>query len=246
MIQWLGPIVGSYQTGVTSMKLRYLAIVALAALLGGCASYGYRGGSGDYYYGQSARSGYYGAPYGSVGYGTYGGFHGSVGYGYPGVYYGRSYWPTRYYGHRYPAYGYYPPYYYGRPIVRPPRPGHDRPPRESRPGAPWRNLQGVTRVEHRERPQRVEGRPASGIRGQGQRERIQPSIRPAEAQRSRTSPWRAASSSQSGSRPARATPAPTRQSSPPTRQRAAPAPSQRSVPSRAGSRDSDRSRIQER
>src|SRR5690554_5321840 len=147
MIQWLGPIVGSYQTKMTSMKLRYLAIVALAALLGGCASYGYRGGSGDYYYGQSARSGYYGAPYGSVGYGTYGGFHGSVGYGYPGVYYGRSYWPTRYYGHRYPAYGYYPPYYYGRPIVRPPRPGHDRPPRESRPGAPWRNLQGVTRVE---------------------------------------------------------------------------------------------------
>lgn len=215
------------------MKIRYLVIAALAALLlGGCATYGYRGGSGDYYYGRS--SGHYGAPYGSVGYGTYGGFYGSVGYGYPGYYYGRSYWPrSRYYGfgYRQPYYGgyYYPPYYYGRPVVRP-RPGNDRP-RDDRPNAPWRNLQGVTRVEHRERPERVHTSPA-GIRTQGRAERIQPSIRPQAQQRSRTSPWRAA-------------PAPQRQSSPPQRQRATPAPSRRATPA-AESRDSDRSRIQER
>ena len=81
------------------MKVRYLIVTALAALLlGGCATYGYRGGSGDYYYGRS--SGYYGAPYGSVGYGTRGGFYGSVGYGHPGYYYGRGYWPrAHYYGY---------------------------------------------------------------------------------------------------------------------------------------------------
>ena len=210
------------------MKIRYLVIAAAALLLGGCASYGYRGGSGDYYYGQSSGSGYYGAPYGSVGYGYgryHGGFRGSVGYGYP------RYYHRHYYGHGYPYYGYYPGYYYGRPIVVRPRPDHDRP-REDRPNAPWRNLQGVTRVEHRERPERINTSPA-GIRGQGQRERIQPSIRPAEAQRSRSSPWRAA--------PA----APSRQSSTPSRQRAEPAPSRRAVP-RSESRDSDRSRIQMR
>ena len=60
-----------------------LATAALAvALLSGCTSYGYRGGSGDYYYGRGAAAhpGYYGygAPYGSVGYGTRGGFYGSI------------------------------------------------------------------------------------------------------------------------------------------------------------------------
>lgn len=251
MIQWLGPMLGPCQTGAIAMKIRYLAIAAFAALLlGGCASYGYRGGSGDYYYGQSSGSGYYGAPYGSVGYGRYGGLYGSIGYGYPRSYYYGGYWPRYYYGHRYPAYGYYPPYYHGRPIVRP-RPGHDRP-RETRPNAPWRNLQGVTRVEHRERPQRVGSPPASG-RAQGQRERIQPSVRPprpAEAQRSRTSPWRAGPAQRSsGSRPERvraapapARPAPARQSSPAPRQRSAPAPARRS--SATGHRESERRRIQ--
>lgn len=266
MIQRLGPMLGSNQTGAITMKIRYLAIAAVAALLlGGCASYGYRGGSGDYYYGQSAGSGYYGAPYGSVGYGTYGGFHGSIGYGYPGTYYRRSYWPSYYsYGHRYPTYAYYPPYYYGRPIVRP-RPGNDRPPRESRPNAPWRNLQGVSRVEHRERPQRVDVRPVgNSARAQGQRERIRPSIpnaRRPEAQTSRNSPWRAGQArQQSGQRPSqsvprpqrsgprpdrvRSAPAPSRQSSPPSRQRMSP-PS-RSGRAETGSRDSDRGRIQRR
>ena len=111
------------------MKIRYLIVTALAALLlGGCATYGYRGGTGgDYYYGRSSGTGYYGAPYGSVGYGSYGGYggvYGSVGYGYPRGYSRYSYWPGSYYGSRY--YGYYPPYY-GRPIVRP-RPIRPRPP----------------------------------------------------------------------------------------------------------------------
>lgn len=221
------------------MKIRYLVIAAVALLLGGCASYGYRGGSGDYYYGQSSGSGYYGAPYGSVGYGTYGGFRGSVGYGYPS-YYRRSYWPRHSYGYGYGHRGYYPGYYYGRPIIVRPRPDHDRP-REDRPDAPWRNLQGVTRVEHRERAQRVGTSRPAGIRTQGQqRERIQPSIRPAETQRSRSSPWRAGSS-QSSSRPerVRARPAPSRQSSSPSRQRATPSSSRRATP-RSETRDSDR------
>src|SRR5690606_4169209 len=87
------------------MKTRYLVVTALAALLlGGCATYGYRGGTGgDYYYGRSSGSGYYGAPYGSVGYGSYGG----VGYGYPRAYSRYGYWPRSYYGSRYPYYGYY-------------------------------------------------------------------------------------------------------------------------------------------
>ena len=222
------------------MKIRYLVVTALAALLlGGCATYGYRGGTGgDYYYGRSSGSGYYGAPYGSVGYGSYGGLYGGVGYGYPRGYGRYSYWPRSYYGARYPYHGYYGPYP-GRPIIVRPRPDHDRP-RDDRPNAPWRNLRGVTQVEHRERPQRVQ--PPSQLRGQGQRERIQPSIRPAEVQRSRSSPWRAApaAAARQNSTPTRqrATPAP-------TRQRAAPAPSRRATP-RPESRESDRGRIQVR
>ena len=221
------------------MKVRYLIVTALAALLlGGCATYGYkdgyRGGSGDYYYGRSSSSGYYGAPYGSVGYGRYGGVYGSVGYGYPG--YSRySYWPRSYYGSRYPYYGsYYPPYYHGRPIVRP-RPDNSRP--DNRPNAPWRNLQGVTRVEHRARPERIERNPA-GLRTQGQRERIQPAV-PSNrrgTQRSSNSPWRAGPAR--SSERSRAAPAPARQSAPVQRTRAAPS---RPAP-RSRARDSDRGR----
>lgn len=220
------------------MKVRYLIVTALAALLlGGCATYGYRdgyrGGSGDYYYGHGTGS--YGAPYGSVGYGRYGGFHGSVGYGYPG--YSRySYWPRSYYGSSYPYYGggYYPPYYYGRPIVRP-RP--DNRPQDNRPNAPWRNLQGVTRVEHRERPQRIERSPA-GMRTQGQRNRVQPAVpsNRQDTQRSRNSPWRAGPAR--GTERSQAAPAPARQSAPVQRARPAPA---RSAPS-PRARDSDRRR----
>src|SRR5690625_7366055 len=92
------------------MKIRYLVVTALAALLlGGCATYGYRGGSGDYYYGRSAGSGHYGAPYGSVGYGSFGGLYGSVGYGYPRGYGRYSYWPCSFYGSRVPHFRSYGP-----------------------------------------------------------------------------------------------------------------------------------------
>lgn len=230
------------------MKIRYLVVAAVALLLGGCASYGYRSGSGDYYYGQS--SGHYGAPYGSVGYGTYGGFRGSIGYGYP-YYYSRSYWPRRYYTLRYPYHGYYPGYYPGRPIVVRPRPGHDRP-RENRPNAPWRNLRDVTGAEHRERPQRMDRRPG-GPRAQGDRQRIRPSIpnaRRPEAQTSRRSPWRAGPPRQGGPRQGgprpervRSGPATPRHSAPPVRQRPLPSAIRRSESS-TGSRDSDRGPIQ--
>lgn len=228
------------------MKIRYpaIAVAAIAALLlGGCATYGYRGGSGDYYYGQSYRSGYYGAPYGSVGYGTYGGFRGSIGYGYPGSFYRPVYVPRSiYYGPRYPAYGYYPPYHHGRPIERP-RPGTSRPPRESRPNAPWRNLQDATRAEHRGRPGRVEGGRAARPRAEGHRERVRPpnpAGRRPEAQSSRGSPWRAGPARQQGGpTPERVRSAPGRQSPPPARQRTSPAPSRRANP---GPRSQERDR----
>jgi hypothetical protein len=57
-------------------KLLLLPAIA-AALLAGCATYGYRNGaSGDYYYGQPRTT------YRSYGYDAYGGY----GYGYPGAY----------------------------------------------------------------------------------------------------------------------------------------------------------------
>lgn len=240
------------------MKTRNLAIaVFAAALLSGCASYGYRGGSGDYYYGRSAGSTvYYGAPYGSVGYGWPGGFHGSVGYGYPGYYrygYGPRY-PYYGYGPRYPSYGYggyYPPYYYGRPIVRP-RPPGNQPPRESRPGAPWRDLSGITRVEHRERPERIGG-PRPATQAQGQRERIQPSAAPVARQPAPqqsapargSAPWRGGGA-QTRATPERvqAAPAAVRQSAPPAQRSASPAPTRRSAPP-PRSRESDGHRTQE-
>lgn len=225
------------------MKIRYLIVTALAALLlGGCATYGYRGGtSGDYYYGRSSGSGYYGAPYGSVGYGSYGGLYGGVGYGRARGYSRHGYWPHSYYGSRYPYYGYGP--YYGRPIIVQPRPDHDRP-RDNRPNAPWRNLRGVTRVEHRERPERVDVSP-SGMRSQGQRERIQTTIptNRQDVQRSRTSPWRAGSRSNER---ARSSPAPVRQSAPPQRAQPAARPAPRPATTRPQPRDRDRVRTQER
>lgn len=100
--------------------IRKLLLPMLAATaLAGCATgYGYRaGGSGDYYYGQpSVQYDYYGAPYGSLGYGYPGGWGGGIGYGY-----GYPYDP---FGH-----GYYGGYGYGYPfhrriVVRPhPQPG---------------------------------------------------------------------------------------------------------------------------
>jgi len=93
--------------------IRKLLLPALAAaLLGACATpYDYRGGHGDYYYGQPSvdyYDGYYGGYGGMWGYGGYG-----YGYGSP------------YYGYGYPYYGYGYPYYPPVIIVRPdpPTPG---------------------------------------------------------------------------------------------------------------------------
>jgi hypothetical protein len=134
--------------------IRKLSLVVLAAAaLSGCVTsgYGYRGGSGDYYYGRASPSHYgYGAPYGGVGYGYPGGWYGSIGYGstyYRGPY-RHGYGP--YYG---PGYGvhygpYYPPYR-RHTVVRPPHPQRPGPPHVERPGRPdhpgrtgipWRDL----------------------------------------------------------------------------------------------------------
>lgn len=132
--------------------IRKLLLPAVAiALLGGCVTgYDYRGGRGDYYYGQpSTEYRYHG--YGHYGYGyPYG--------GYPyGGYYGRGY-----YGNPYGGYNpYYPGYgggYYPRPpiVVRPPRPGHPGPGTgdggndddrhdDRDDGSPWRNLDDLRR-----------------------------------------------------------------------------------------------------
>ena len=92
------------------------ALVA-ATLLAGCASYQYRGGSGDYYYGRPAvEYRYYGSPYGSYGYG-YPGWNGGLGYGYSPYGYG----------------------YYGYPYYR--DGGHHRGDRDNdRARPPWRDL----------------------------------------------------------------------------------------------------------
>ena len=80
--------------------IRKLLLPALAAaLLGACATpYDYRGGHGDYYYGQPSVD-YYDSYYG--GYGGYGGMwgYGGYGYGYGYPYYGYGY--RRSYGYGY-------------------------------------------------------------------------------------------------------------------------------------------------
>ena len=98
-----------------------------AALLAGCATgYQYRGGSGDYYYGQPSveyqDDGYYG-PYG---YGYPGGWGGSLGFGYGYGGYGGPYG----YPYCYP-YGYGDPYFdyryrhHHRPVIVVPDPPPD-------------------------------------------------------------------------------------------------------------------------
>lgn len=131
-----------------SMTRKLLLLPAIAAaLLAGCATYGYgyRGGAGDYYYGQPGTEyRYYGYP---------GGYYG--GYGYPG-YYGSPYW-----GGSIGYYRYYVPsghwnhggsHHHGgdhdgdhdgdhRPPPPPP-PAQDHP---DRPRPPWRDLGNVAR-----------------------------------------------------------------------------------------------------
>lgn len=136
--------------------IRQLMLATLAAFaLGGCATdYAYRGGAGDYYYGQPSvvYHDYYGysAPYGSLyGYGyPYWRSGLSIGYGYGYGYYGHPYRHHGGYYGGYPFY-YYPWYWRWRGDDR-----HDEPP----PSGPERVTGG------RLPPSRVDGGPPrSGV-----------------------------------------------------------------------------------
>ena len=145
---------------IRNRLLAALTVGLAAALLGGCVSdYQYRGGTGDYYYGQPSVEyrdygyGGYGAPYG----GGYGG-----GYGYPGggwsgsIGYGSGYGsPYGYGGYGYP-YGYggsgYP--YWGPPVIviRHQRPNHhgndgDNDADDQPPGVPQRDPNDLRRAQ---------------------------------------------------------------------------------------------------
>jgi hypothetical protein len=144
--------------------IRKLLLPTLATvLLAGCvtSAYQYRGGAGDYYYGQpSTQYRYYGSPYGSYGYGYPGGWGGSIGYGYP---------PYGYYGYGGYGYGGYPYYYRHHYPYRPPvvigRPdsggndqddaggnGNDPVQPTDRPRPPWRDLGNLRGREPRPEP----------------------------------------------------------------------------------------------
>ncbi len=149
--------------------VRAITALALAATLGGCATYDYVGSDspGGYYRGQS-RSTYPGY-YGGFPDGYYDGH-----YGYPGGYY----MPGYYYGGVY--------YYGGHRYYRPPphRPdgdhdgGHDRPPPSGNPGgsrmpSPWRDLNRIG--EHQQH--RNDGPPPRAY-GLPQGQPPQPAMRP--------------------------------------------------------------------
>lgn len=152
-------IAGKYPGDPTMFRKLLLPAVA-ATLVAGCVTtdYGYRGGRGDYYYGQPYseyryHGGYY--PYGAYPNGYYGRYpYGAYGYPYYGYPYGGHY--------RYP-------YYY-----RPGHPTYPRPPHQGgsdrdRP-APWRNYDEIIRRRQGQtpmssgdtlRPATVTPRPAS-------------------------------------------------------------------------------------
>lgn len=102
------------KTGEHSNMIRKLIFPALATVvLAGCAtSYQYRGGSGDYYYGQpTTQYRYYGSPgYGYSSFGVYGAY-GVGNYGYPYYYGYPGYYGNPYYRTTYVYYPYRPPYY---------------------------------------------------------------------------------------------------------------------------------------
>lgn len=140
-----------------------LPILATAALAGCATDYNYRGGNGDYYYGQPQ------VEYRDVGPGGfYGGF--GLGYGYGGFGYGSSTYYDRFgrlvYG--YPgSYGYYgSPYYRGNRWYRP-RPhrghgdhddhdgndengNHEEGTHHDRRPPPWRDLGGLQQRDENE------------------------------------------------------------------------------------------------
>ena len=155
-------------------KLLLLPAIAVA-LLSGCVSYGYRGGHGDYYYGQPRTEYSYPYGYGAYGYGDYGYGYSGYGYGYPGYGY-PGYYSAPYWGGSIGYYGYYGP-------RRPPRHdgghgndhghgggghggndgGNDHPPQDlpDRPRAPWRDLGRLGGQERQDQPvQRAPMRPS--------------------------------------------------------------------------------------
>jgi hypothetical protein len=189
----------SYSSGNTagdSAMLRKLLLPFLAtAVLAGCATdYSYRGGNGDYYYGQPRVEYRYqdiGGYYGDSGYGFGGGYYydrfGRLVYGVPGGYYG-----SPYYGDN----GWYRP--------RPHRDHGDRDDHDDhedneanaenqhRP-PPWRDLgrlQNRTEIgsrshDDRERPTRIE-RPMRSVDGPFGPQRAEPGA-PVMRQRSESS-----------------------------------------------------------
>src|SRR5690606_33537768 len=121
----------SQERGFAMIRKLLIPLLAAVALSGCVSDYYHRGGGGgDYYYGSPGYSGYYGAPYSSLGYG-YDGWYGGVGYGHG---YGRYAPYRRHYGYGgwygSPFYGYSPwPSYYYPYYPRPrPRPDHEPPP----------------------------------------------------------------------------------------------------------------------
>jgi hypothetical protein len=162
-------------------RLKLLLPALAIATLAGCATgYSYRGGNGDYYYGQPSVDYRY---YGGYGYG-----YGSGGYGYGRSYYldvfGRPVYgyPHGYYGGRYPGYpyGHFP---------RPPH-GHDgdhdgdhdgSPPAQGghRPGnrPPWRDIGRMRDRDEDEqaRPRRLGQQPGMQPRMQETAPRVRPS-----------------------------------------------------------------------
>lgn len=145
-------------------KLLLLPVIA-TALLAGCATYSYRSGSGDYYYGQPGTHyrvyGSYGYP-GAYGYG-YPGYYGYPGtYGYYGYGYGSPYWGGGYYP-RYPS----RPHGGGHHDGGSHHPGDHQPPpeqgqpRPDRPRPPWRDLDGIARPQSGKRQVVAPGAPAT-------------------------------------------------------------------------------------
>lgn len=129
---------------ITKLLLPALA----AAVLGACATgYDYRGGNGDYYYGQPSvdyQDDYYGS-YGAAGYGYPGGWSGMLGYGMGYGGYGYGGYP---YGYGYPYGGYGYPYYPPVIIVRPDPPSSVTGPRRPGQRPPGNPGQGVPSLLH--------------------------------------------------------------------------------------------------
>lgn len=142
--------------GRTMLRKLFVPMLATAMLAGCATDYNYRGGSGDYYYGQprveyryQGSGGYYGGYYGGAYGSPYRGF--GLGYGLGGYGYGATYFYDPF-GRL--VYGYPSRYRYGHDGYRSrPHHDHDRGPRDDvgdRDGdnredrrPPWRNFGGL-------------------------------------------------------------------------------------------------------